>query len=262
MVKVGLCGFTIGAKSYARRFPVVEVQQTFYDPPRRETLRAWRARAAGPLEFTMKAWQAITHDADSRTYRRMKRPMTSEDRAGLGSFRDSPVVARAWAETLAGARELGATAILFQCPPRFRPTEENAARLLAFFERIEADRDPATTLLWEPRGEWPEALVRDLCARARLVHVVDPFLCAPATRGFTYFRLHGIGRERHRHAYTDEELATLLEKVPAAASAGDEPAYVMFNNIPRVKDAGRFCALLAGREDVSCAPSPRSDDRP
>ncbi|HJT16927.1 MAG TPA: hypothetical protein VJ853_06050 [Thermoanaerobaculia bacterium] len=32
-IKVGLCGFTIGASAYFKTFPVVEVQQTFYDPP-------------------------------------------------------------------------------------------------------------------------------------------------------------------------------------------------------------------------------------
>ena len=34
MIKLGMCGFTIGAKAYYRKFSVVEVQQTFYDPPR------------------------------------------------------------------------------------------------------------------------------------------------------------------------------------------------------------------------------------
>ena len=36
-VRVGLCGFTIGAVEYARRYRVVEVQQTFYDPPQLST---------------------------------------------------------------------------------------------------------------------------------------------------------------------------------------------------------------------------------
>ncbi|HEU4747186.1 MAG TPA: hypothetical protein VFS56_01705 [Gemmatimonadaceae bacterium] len=32
-VELGMCGFTIGAKAYYKQFRVVEVQQTFYDPP-------------------------------------------------------------------------------------------------------------------------------------------------------------------------------------------------------------------------------------
>jgi uncharacterized protein YecE (DUF72 family) len=246
-VRVGLCGFTIGAKSYAKRFPVVEVQQTFYDPPRLDVVRGWRERVPDPLEFTMKAWQAITHDGDSRTYRRMRRPMSEDDRRSLGSFRDSDVVRRAWEETRACATALGATAVLFQCPPRFRPTAENAANLVRFFAEVAVPRDPGTAFLWEPRGAWPQELVRDLCAQAGLVHAVDPFLGPPATAGFTYFRLHGLGRERHRHAYADAELVALRDLLPEAARCGDERAYVMFNNVPRVADATRFAALLAAR---------------
>ena len=44
-VRLGLCGFTIGAREYFRRFRVVEVQQTFYDPPQDATLVRWRRQA-------------------------------------------------------------------------------------------------------------------------------------------------------------------------------------------------------------------------
>jgi uncharacterized protein YecE (DUF72 family) len=67
-LRVGLCGFTMSMAAYPQRFPVVEVQQTFYDPPADATLRKWRA-AAPTLEFTMKVWQLVTHGAKSPTYR-------------------------------------------------------------------------------------------------------------------------------------------------------------------------------------------------
>ena len=38
-VKIGLCGFTIAIGEYPRRFPVVEVQQTFYQPPAKSVFR-------------------------------------------------------------------------------------------------------------------------------------------------------------------------------------------------------------------------------
>ena len=53
-VKVGLCGFKIGADTYAKTFPVVEVPQTFYDPPTDARLQIWRDRAPADFEFTMK----------------------------------------------------------------------------------------------------------------------------------------------------------------------------------------------------------------
>ena len=42
-VKIGLCGFTIAIGEYPRRFPVVEVQQTFYQPPVENVMRRCRA---------------------------------------------------------------------------------------------------------------------------------------------------------------------------------------------------------------------------
>jgi len=69
-MKLGMCGFTIGADAYFRQFPVLEVQHTFYDPPPLKTLESWRAKAPADFEFTIKAWQVITHAGTSPTYRR------------------------------------------------------------------------------------------------------------------------------------------------------------------------------------------------
>jgi len=38
MIKVGCCGFPKAKKEYHTHFPVGEVQQTFYHPPRVGTL--------------------------------------------------------------------------------------------------------------------------------------------------------------------------------------------------------------------------------
>ena len=233
-VHLGLCGFTIGADAYFREFRVVEVQQTFYEPPQNATLVRWRRRAPLRFEFTLKAWQLVTHDASSPTYRRLRRPLTQAQRAEAGSFRLTPVVLSAWERTLECAALLRATAILLQCPRSFRPTDENVARLRAFLETVE--RPEGVRLLWEPRGPWPPELVRALCGDLGLVHVVDPFVSETVTPEQAYFRLHGITGARH--VYTDDELRELAGMLPPG-----EP-YVMFNNIPRVGDARRFRALL------------------
>ena len=44
-MRVGLCGFTISAAAYFETFPVVEVQQTFYEPPSQRTLLRWREQS-------------------------------------------------------------------------------------------------------------------------------------------------------------------------------------------------------------------------
>jgi hypothetical protein len=79
MIRLGMCGFTIGTAEYYRQFPVVEVQHTFYDPPPLPTLERWRTEAPEGFEFTMKAWQVITHLGTSSTYRREPRGPWPDD---------------------------------------------------------------------------------------------------------------------------------------------------------------------------------------
>ena len=238
-VRVGLCGFTMAFDDYVRTWPVVEVQQTFYEPPREATMRRWRATAPPAFEFTLKAWQLVTHEASSSTYRRLRRPLTPVERAEAGSFRPTAIVHEGWARTLDCVRLLRATAVLLQCPRSFRPTDENVARMRTFFASVE--RPEGVRMLWEPRGDWPAELVLDLCRDLRLVHVVDPLVARTVTPEETYFRLHGTTGARH--VYADAELDALAGMLPPDARA---PAYVLFNNLPRVRDAQRFAARLRG----------------
>src|SRR3954464_2262356 len=99
-VKIGLCGFTFAMAEYGRRFPVVEVQQTFYQPPAESVMRRWRASTPPGLEFTIKAWQLITHTGTSPTYRRLKRTLTARERADVGAFRDTAIVDEGWRVTV------------------------------------------------------------------------------------------------------------------------------------------------------------------
>jgi uncharacterized protein YecE (DUF72 family) len=224
--------------AYVREYRLVEIQQTFYEPPRDGTMRRWCALAPAEFEFTVKAWQLVTHDASSPTYRRLRSPLAAADHAVVGGFRTSSVVLRAWERTLECAAVLRATAILLQCPASFRPTEENVGRLRTFFATVERPSD----VRWEPRGPWPAEVVATLCGDLKLVHVVDPFVATTVTPEQTYFRLHGISGARH--VYTDAELERLAELLPAGQ---ERPAYVLFNNLPRVGDARRFRAILARR---------------
>ena len=236
-VRIGLCGFTIAFADYVREFRVVEVQQTFYEPPRDGTLLRWRRDAPLRFEFVLKAWQLITHEASSPTYRRLRRPLSAEQRRDCGSFRTTPVVLGAWERTLECARLLRATAVLLQCPRSFRATPGNADRLRAFLST--AVRPEGVRILWEPRGPWPPELVLELCRELELVHVVDPFVAATVTPEQTYLRLHGVTGARHVH--TTAELDAVAGALPGAGTA-----YVMFNNLPRIGDARRFRQLVDG----------------
>jgi uncharacterized protein YecE (DUF72 family) len=217
-----------------RNFSLVEVQHTFYEPPGDRVLLRWRADVPAGFEFTIKAWQVVTHDAASPTYRRLKRPLSMEERPQVGSFRSTPPVLRAWDRTLECARLLRATAVLLQCPRSFRPTDQNVARMRTFLEDVAR---PSGRLLWEPRGEWPSTLLTELCDELHLVHVVDPMQTETVTPAETYYRLHGTTGARHVHS--DDELRRLRDLV-----VGRPSPYVLFNNLPRIGDAQRFVDLL------------------
>jgi uncharacterized protein YecE (DUF72 family) len=235
-IAIGCCGFRSSRAAYFRALPAVEVQHTFYQPPRVETLARWRAEAPEGFVFTVKAWQLITHAATSPTYRRLRRPLTDDERAGAGLFRDTPVVRAAWETTRACATALGAPAILFQCPASFQPTQANVEHLMAFFAHAERD---GRHFCWEPRGDWPPDLVRDLCETLGLWHVVDPFAQQTQTPDRCYYRLHG--RTGWRYRYEAGELEDLAGMLPETA-----PSYVFFNNVHMMDDAMRLREMVEG----------------
>jgi uncharacterized protein YecE (DUF72 family) len=239
-VRVGLCGFTMAMEDYPLHFPVVEIQNTFYEPPSNHVLQRWRAVTPPSLEYTIKVWQLVTHGRNSPTYRRMKNPLPAGAQPGF--FRDSAAVQEGWRRSLECARVLRATAMLFQCPASFTPNEDNVRGMRRFFERI--DR-PEARLLWEPRGPaWvsERALALSLCRDLDLIHVVDPFVTDPEPGHPVYWRLHGLSGPRH--SYTDGELKQVTEWLQRVDASG--PAYVMFNNLPRAGDARRFIRQLVG----------------
>ncbi len=234
MVKVGCCGFAAARAKYFNTFRVVEVQQTFYHPPQPQTLAKWRREVPPAFEFTVKAWQLITHDATSPTYRRLRVELSEREKSEAGSFLLTSVVLRAWQTVREAADMLGADKVLFQCPASFRPTDENKTRMRKFFGSI--DRG-SLKLVWEPRGRWSDPEIASLCDELDLTQCVDPFRTKPARQGLSYYRLHGGADYSHR--YSDDELKEL-----AGSCAGRGAVYVLFNNKSMFQDADRFQQLL------------------
>ena len=234
-IKIGCCGFAASQQDYFRLFKLIEIQNTFYQLPRLQTAEKWRNAAPTGFEFTLKAWQLITHEPSSPTYRRLKAKIGPEKYDHYGRFRATPEVLEAWRKTAMFAHNLGASLILFQCPASFKPTKENADHMRRFFNTI--DRG-ALLFAWEPRGKWPEKLVFDLCEDLALIHCVDPFKNHPLYGDFQYFRLHGL--TGYKDQYTDEELERLDKWV------GNKPTYVLFNNNAMKEDALRFKARREG----------------
>lgn len=239
-ILVGCCGFPEARGRYYAEFPLVEVQSTFYQLPKPELAARWQSEAPEGFLFAMKAWQLITHPASSPTYRRLREPLAEARRGAYGAFQPTAEVWAAWQRTREVARALGARILVFQCPARFTPSEEHVANLEAFFRRAERDD---LTFVWEPRGDWPADLVRELCQRLGLIHCVDPLVGESQAVEVAYYRLHGLGG--YRYQYTDEDLGRLLSACRSALASGRRAAYVLFNNVSMLEDARRFQALVS-----------------
>lgn len=243
---IGTSGFGIGRARYFELFSCVEVQHTFYQPPQISTLKRWRETAPSEFEFVLKAWQLITHDAKSPTYRRLKKQLSEVEKEEAGYFRPTTIVKEAWATTLESARALQAQTILFQCPASFKQTKENIANLRRFFKAITKEtRGENFNFCWEPRGDWDRNVVKKLCSELHLWHAVDPFTSESVTPNRLYFRLHGKGGWRYE--YEDGE----LQELAAIVAAGRDDGYVFFNNVSMTKDALRFKAYLNSAEGTT-----------
>ncbi len=232
--QIGCCGFAESMPLYFKEFSVVEVQQTFYQPPKLATVKKWRQQAPHDFEFTLKAWQLITHEPSSPTYRRLREKLPEHSRGNYGSFKPTKEVHDAWLRTREVADALHARVIVFQCPASFCDSEIHRQNLRDFFTSI--DREECV-FCWEPRGDWPDDAVRELCSSLNLVHCVDRFVRKSLHGRISYFRLHGI--KGYRYAYSSMDLRLLYDWCPK-----DRPGYVLFNNLNMLSDARKFKAML------------------
>jgi len=224
LIKVGCCGFPTSMKRYFENYKLVELNSTFYEYPKLETVEGWREKAPEDFEFTVKAHQDISHKAKMRL-----------DETSIQAFEKMKQICKI----------LNAKILLIQTPGSFRPDKLGEAE--KFFTNINRED---LTLVWETRGpEWekPEVVEKlsQVLSRLNVVHVTDPFRVLPAyTSQIAYFRLHGLGKELYYYQYTDEELRRLGE---TAKKFEDESktVYVLFNNLSMFEDGLRFMQYLS-----------------
>src|SRR3954468_14838986 len=237
LLRIGVCGFCLPQAELFRSFKLLEVQQTFYWPPQLKTVERWRRTAPSDFEFTLKAFQAITHTYNHRTYRKVR--FSADELAQCGEFRDTQVVRNAWELTRTLADALSATIVVFQCPPSFAASEDNIRYLKRFFHWASRGR---LRLAWEPRHPtWTPTIVSELCRELELIHAVDPFEQESVFGEPHYYRLHGtaLGRFRYKydHLYSEVELHELKQLCESA------PTYCLFNNKQMSTDASRFIEI-------------------
>jgi uncharacterized protein YecE (DUF72 family) len=241
---------------YARQFPLVEVDSTYYALPAEQTARAWAERTPEGFIFNIKAFSLFTqHPTPVRALPKDLREAASEagkDRVYLKDV-DPEVTSQAWDRFLAAleplrqAGKLGA--ILLQFPPWFPISRTGKQYIEACAERV-APRRACVEFrnhTWMTPGNQKETL--DFLAERRLPYVcvdmpqgypssIPPVLAA--TSDLAIVRLHGHSRQweaksvqqRFRYRYNDEELATWAGNVQRLAQDADETR-VVFNNCYR-----------------------------
>jgi uncharacterized protein YecE (DUF72 family) len=218
---------------YAERFRTVEVNNTFYRLPKRETFERWADATPPDFVFALKVSRFLTQ------FKRLRDPQEPAER-----FMKA-------ASGLAG--KLGP--LLLQLPPGFRAAPEQLREALAAFPE-------GVRLAVEFRDDswWTDA-VRQVLERA------DAALCLAdrggrlvsadwRTAGWGYVRLHWGADDA---CYSEFELRTWSRLLCDRFDPGDD-VFVFFNNDPgacAVRNASEFARLLAeaGRY-VSRTPDP------
>lgn len=217
-------------QAYSDEYNAVEINKTFYKLPMTTTAEKWQNQVIGNFEFTMKAWQAITHPAESPTYKERER-LSESQKEQFGYFHPRDEVFNAWNQTKELAEAMRAEVVVFQTPASFNCTKEHQNNIRSFISEIESGN---LILAWEPRGDWkdnPET-VQTICNDLNLIHIVDLMREEPLSEhDIAYVRLHGLNEKPfdYNYTYSGNEIDKLAEKISDLA-ADHEKVYCMFNN--------------------------------
>jgi uncharacterized protein YecE (DUF72 family) len=205
-------------------FDTVEINTSFYGPPRPEVAQGWVNRVVDNprFRFTAKLWKGFTHDRnateeDEQLFKRGIEPLLASDRLG---------------------------SVLMQFPWSFRNEPENRAHV-----RKLRDQFADYPLVLEVRhGSWTEPDVLDELADMNigLCNIDQPLFqrsvrpAAVTTSAVGYVRLHGRNysqwfskkanvRERYDYLYSAEELEPWADRVRIVAEDAQD-TYVVTNN--------------------------------
>ena len=233
--KIGCAGFHMKLSSYFNRYNVVEVQETFFDPPAARTLKRWRRQAPENFSFVIRAWQLITHPPEYPGYRKIHRPREQAKAGGFGSFQPGEQVQWAWNIIQETAALLDAVAILFQTPATFTPTQRNRENLVRFFSALDRGM---RHLVWDPEGIWEEKEVEKICDDLGLIPAQDPVMSKIDSKQNFYFRMKT--KTRGRGEYDSDDFYTILDRVEQDENRGEGEGFVIWNTAKADRDAKQF----------------------
>jgi uncharacterized protein YecE (DUF72 family) len=238
---------------YARQFPLVEVDATYYALPNRQTATAWVARTPTHFTFNIKSFSLFTQHptrvAALPADLRQEAGKTGKNRVYLRDI-DPAIAEEAWDRFLASldplrdAGKLGA--ILLQFPPWFPISRARKDYIVSCAERVAPRRVciEFRNETWMRPDNQKETL--DFLSSHDL-----PYVCVdmpqghrdsiPPVRAVTsdlaVVRMHGHSRkwdskdiyERFGYRYSERELTDWASNVRELASDADD-TQVLFNN--------------------------------
>jgi uncharacterized protein YecE (DUF72 family) len=238
-------------KHYASQFPLVEVDSTYYYPPRAQVVQQWVQRTPADFTFNIKAFSVLTqHPTKAMSLPAEMRPEGKE--RVYPKDLDEDAVEYLWSsffEALAPLERSGKLgAVLFQFPPWFTIRRSNREYLVECVERAKPHR-----ICVEFRHKsWLSDDNRDETLEFLESHQL-PYVCVDMPQGFkssvppvvaatspelAVMRFHGHNdaewesgsvQKRFRYRYSERELEEWVPRL-RELSARSETTHVLMNN--------------------------------
>lgn len=263
-------------RHYAARFPIVEVDSTYYSIPPERNAELWVQRTAPGFVFDVKSYRLFTH------HRTPVSSLPADLRLALGAESDvyyarlpEEIRSELWRRfrrALEPLRQQGRLGVvLFQFAPWVVYGKQGLIDIVHCAERMEGFRVAVELRNASWLDDRHRARTLDFMRERRLTHVVvdephDTRLGVPAVWEVTsselaVLRLHGRNRvtwsqrdlpsaaERFAYKYSSEELRSFVAPVKRLAERVEE-VHVLFNNCYAdwaQQNAARFASVLAER---------------
>jgi uncharacterized protein YecE (DUF72 family) len=235
---------------YARQFPLVEVDSTYYGPPNEQTTRLWAERTPAHFTFNIKAFSLLTgHPTKVSALYKDLRPETEKTNIYPGdlppqSYEEVWTRFLSALDPLVQAKKLGT--LLFQFPPWFGIRKSNKEYMLEVAARCK----PLRPVFELRNASWFDGANRNETLDWLRAHRL-PFVCVDmpqghkssippvltATADIATVRFHGHSdkwtskdiHEKFGYRYSGAELQEWAPKLQALA-ADAETTHVLMNN--------------------------------
>jgi uncharacterized protein YecE (DUF72 family) len=261
---------------YASRFPLTEIDSTYYAPPSEHQARLWAERTPDGFRFDVKAYSLLTgHPTRPRSLWKDLREQlpadVAEKRNIYRNHLDPQALDEAWRRFESALRPLYEAgrlgSVLFQYPPWFHPRRDTRVELESLGDRLpdykvsvefrspmwlaeERDRERTLRLLEEHQLILVGLDAPAVSKLPRLMAITNPELMVVRFHGrsdSTWADTSRSAAERFRYLYSHQELEELAQPIAELAHEARE-THLLMNNCYRdyaVRNADELRDLLA-----------------